>query len=263
MIQPHIMDLREKIVLITGATGAMGSACARALVAAGATVVLVSRARERLSSLLDEFGPQARAIEGNVAQRGEAERIVQQAAASYGRLDILVNTAGGATVGGLMDLSDEQWQADLDLKLLGYLRMMRAAAGVMRGQGGGRIINIVGLAGHEPYSLLTTPSVINAALLALTKSAADELASDHILVNAINPNAAADALGDRMIEALAQAQGVSPQDIRSYLTQATPLGRLVTPEDVAATVLFYASAQSAFLTGTSLPLDGGAHRSMA
>jgi 3-oxoacyl-[acyl-carrier protein] reductase len=179
------------------------------------------------------------------------------------KLDILVNNAGGATVGSLMSL-DETWKADIDFKLLGYMRMMRAAAAAMREQGGGRIVNVVGLAGHEPYHLLTVPSVVNAGLLALTKSAADELAADGVVVNAVNPNAAETGLGDRMIEELAAAQGTSSKEVREYLVGATPpLGRLARPEDFAATVLFYASGLSGFATGTSLTIDGGAHRAIA
>jgi 3-oxoacyl-[acyl-carrier protein] reductase len=124
-------------------------------------------------------------------------------------------------------------------------------------------VNIVGLAGHEPYHLLTLPSVVNAGLLALTKTAADELARDGILVNAVNPNAARTDLGDRMIEELAAAQGVSGKEVREYLVGSTPLGRLARPEDVAAAVLFYASELSGFVTGTSLTVDGGAHRAIA
>ena len=104
---------------------------------------------------------------------------------------------------------------------------------------------------------------MNAGLLALTKTAADELAPDGITVNAVNPNAATTGLGDRMVEALAEAQGVTPKEVRDYMVGATPLGRLVGPEDVASAVLFYASDLSAFVTGTSLTLDGGAHRAIA
>jgi NAD(P)-dependent dehydrogenase (short-subunit alcohol dehydrogenase family) len=213
--------------------------------------------------LADDLGEHALIVEGDVSRRGEADRIVQTVVDSQGRLDMLVNNAGGATVGGLMALSDETWQADIDLKLLGYIRMMRAAAKAMRAQGGGKIVNIIGLAGHEPYHLLTAPSVVNAGLLALTKSAADELAGDHILVNAINPNAAATGLGDRMIAALAKAQGASSQQVHDYLIGATPLKRLAQPEDVAKAVLFYASDLATFLTGTSLTIDGGAHHAIA
>lgn len=133
----------------------------------------------------------------------------------------------------------------------------------MRERGGGRVINIIGLAGHEPYHLLTAASVVNAGLLALTKSAADELAGAGIRVNAINPNAAETGLGDRMIADLATAQGVTGEDVRRHLIGSTPLGQLARPEDVAAAVLFYASDLSAFVTGTSLTLDGGAHRAIA
>ncbi len=257
------LDLEGRVALVTGASGGFGAAIARALAGAGAGVVLVGRDGDRLRPLVDELGGLATAIQGDVSHANEAQRIVEEAVAARGRLDALVNNAGGATVGGLMDLSDGAWQEDVDLKLFGYLRMMRAAAGAMRRQGGGRIVNVIGLAGHEPYHLLTAPSVVNAGLLALTKAAADELARDNITVNAVNPNAAATGRGDRMIDALAAAQSATPDQVRDYLVGATPLGRLARPDDVAAVVLFYASRLSTFLTGTSLTVDGGAHRAIA
>ena len=263
MSNQRLLDLRERVAVVTGASGGFGAESARNLAEAGARIVLVGREEARLRPLAEEIGDRATTVEGDVSKRGEPDRIVDAAVADHGRLDILVNAAGGATVGGLMDLDDETWQADLDLKLLGYLRSMRAAAKVMREHGGGRIVNIVGLAGHEPYHLLTVPSVLNAGLLALTKTAADELAADGILVNAVNPNAAETGLGDRMIEELATAQGVSGKEVREYLTGSTPLGRLAKPEDVAAAVLYYASGLSGFVTGTSLTIDGGAHRAIA
>jgi NAD(P)-dependent dehydrogenase (short-subunit alcohol dehydrogenase family) len=263
MQDQRLLDLRERVAVVTGASGSFGAESARALAGAGAKVVLVGREEARLRPLTEEFGDRVAVLEGNVSKAGEADRIVEMVVADHGRLDILVNAAGGATVGGLMDLGDETWQADLDLKLLGYMRAMRAAAKVMREQSGGRIINIVGLAGREPYHLLTAPSVVNAGLLALTKTAADELAGDDIRVNAVNPNAAEGPLGDTMIEELAVAQGLSGKQVRNYLVGSTPLGRLTRPADIAAAVLFYASDLSAFVTGTSLTIDGGAHRAVA
>ena len=259
----QLFDLQGRVAVVTGASGGFGAESARALAEAGAKVVLVGRDNTRLRPLTEELRGSAAIVEGDVSKEGEADRIVCAVVSDHGKLDILINAAGSATVGGLMDLDDETWQADIDLKLLGYIRMMRAAARVMQEQGGGRIVNIIGLAGHEPYHLLTVPSVINAALLALTKSAADELAGDNILVNAVNPNAAETGLGDRMIEELAAAQGSSGEEVRNYLVGSTPLGRLARPEDVAAAVLFYASDLSAFVTGTSLTIDGGAHRAIA
>lgn len=259
----EVFGLREKVAVVTGASGGFGAEIARVLDKADARVVLVGRDRQRLAPLLGELGARATMVEGDVSREGEPERVVRVVAEKHGRLDVLVNAAGGATVGGLMDLPDEAWRSDLDLKLFGYLRMMRAAAEVMRDSGGGKIVNVIGLAGHEPYHLLTAPSVVNAALLALTKTAADELASEGITVNAVNPNAATTGLGDRMVEALAEAQGATPEQVRDYLVGSTPLGRLVGTEDVASAVLFYASELSGFVTGTSLTLDGGAHRAIA
>lgn len=259
----ELFGIREKVAVVTGASGGFGAEIARVLDEAGARVVLIGRDRRRLASVLGGLGERATIAEGDVSREGEPERLVRRVAEEHGRLDVLVNVAGGATVGGLMDLTDEAWRSDLDLKLFGYLRMMRAAAGVMRERGGGRIVNVVGLAGHEPYHLLTVPSVINAGLLALTKTASDELASEGITVNAVNPNAATTGLGDRMVAALAEAQGVTSEEVHDYLVGSTPLGRLVGPQDVASAVLFYASDLSSFVTGTSLTLDGGAHRAIA
>jgi len=258
-----LFGLQGRVAAVTGASGGFGAEVARALAGAGARVVLIGRDRRRLAPLLADLGEGAAAVEGDVSRKGEPERVVDRVVVGHGRLDVLVNAAGGATVGGLMDLTDEAWRSDIDLKLLGYLRMMRASAGAMRGRGGGRIVNVVGLAGHEPYHLLTAASVVNAGLLALTKTAADELAPDGITVNAVNPNAATTGLGDKMVEGLARAQGATPEQVRGYLVGSTPLGRLVSPEDVAAAVLFYASDLSGFVTGTSLALDGGAHRAIA
>lgn len=258
-----LFGLEGKVAVVTGASGGFGAEVARVLDSAGARVALVGRDRRKLAPLLAELGEDATAVEGDVSRDGEPERVVGRVVGNHGRLDVLVNAAGGATVGGLMDLTDEAWRSDIDLKFFGYLRMMRAAAGAMRGRGGGRIVNVVGLAGHEPYHLLTAPSVMNAGLLALTKTASDELASGGITVNAVNPNAATTGLGDRMVRNLAAAQGATPEQVRDYLVDSTPLGRLVGPGDVASAVLFYASDLSGFVTGTSLTLDGGAHRAIA
>ena len=263
------MDIRQRpnlagqVAVVTGASGSFGAAISRCLALAGATVALVGRDAARLGPLADELGERALVVESDVAQPGAAERIVGQVAAARGRLDVLVNNAGGATVGGLLDLDDATWRRDVELKLFGALRLLRAAAPVMREGGGGRVVNVAGLAGHEPYHLLTIASVVNAGLLALTKTAADELAAANIRVNAVNPNAAETGLGERMIAELARAQGTTSQVVRDYLVGATPLGRLARPDDVAAAVLFYASDLSAFLTGTSLTVDGGAHRGIA
>jgi NAD(P)-dependent dehydrogenase (short-subunit alcohol dehydrogenase family) len=259
----ELFGLRGKVAAVTGASGGLGMEIARVLDGSGAKVVLIGRDRRKLAPLLAGLKKGAIAVEGDVSRDGESERMVDRVVQDHGRLDVLVNAAGGATVGGLMDLSDEAWRTDIDLKLLGYLRMMRAAAGVMQEGGGGRIVNVVGLAGHEPYHLLTAPSVLNAGLLALTKTAADELAPANITVNAVNPNAATTGLGDEMVEGLAEAQGATPEQVRDYLVGSTPLGRLVGPGDVASAVLFYASDLSGFVTGTSLALDGGAHRAIA
>ena len=256
--------LHGRVAIITGAAGGFGSAITRTLAGAGARIVLVGRDAARLEVLRSSLGDdRASVVAGDLSVVDEGDRIVERSSALWGPPDILVNCTGGATVGGLMSVEDATWRADIDGKLLAYVRMMRACARAMGPRRRGRIINVIGLAGHEPYHLLTVPSAINAALLALTKTVADELAPDGILVNAVNPNAADTELGDRMIANLAAAQHAAPSQVREYLVGATPLARLARPADVANAVLFYASGLSSFLTGTSLTVDGGAHRAIA
>ncbi len=126
MQDQRLLDLRERIAVVTGASGGFGAESARALAGAGAKVVLVGRDEARLRPLAEELGDRAVVVEGDVSKPGEADRVLETVVADYGRLDILVNAAGGATVGGLMNLGDETWEADIDLKLLGYLRMWRS-----------------------------------------------------------------------------------------------------------------------------------------
>ena len=145
----QLFDLQGRVAVVTGASGGFGAESARTLAEAGAKVVLVGRDNTRLRPLTEELRGSAAIVEGDVSKEGEADRIVCTVVSDHGKLDILINAAGSATVGGLMDLDDETWQADIDLKLLGYIRMMHAAARVMQEQGGGRIVNIIGLAGHD------------------------------------------------------------------------------------------------------------------
>jgi 3-oxoacyl-[acyl-carrier protein] reductase len=259
----HSDLLDGQVAIVTGASGNFGAAIAERLAGAGACIALVGRQADRLRHIAARLPEHTAIVEADVSRAGEADRIVAIVEERFGHLDILVNNAGGATVGGLLALTEDEWKQDIDLKLLGYMRLMRASALVMRNGRGGRIVNVIGLAGHEPYHLLTSASVVNAGLLALTKTAADELAGANIRVNAVNPNAASTGLGDRMIIDLARAQGTTPEAVRSYLVSMTPLKRLAEPEDVAAAVLFYASNMSTFMTGSSLTVDGGAHRAVA
>jgi NADP-dependent 3-hydroxy acid dehydrogenase YdfG len=134
----QLIKLDGKVAIVTGASGGFGVAIATTLASAGAQLALVGRDRRKMRRLADQLDDRTLIVEGDVSRPGEGDRIVEVVVDSQGRLDILVNTAGGATVGGLMALSDEIWQADIDLKLLGYMRMMRAAAKAMQAQGGGK-----------------------------------------------------------------------------------------------------------------------------
>ena len=148
------LELKGKIALVTGASKGIGRAIARGLAREGARVALVARDKAALEEAAGELktrhGTETLVVPANLAQRADVERVVATTHQALGRIDILVNNAGAIRGGDFLRIPDEQWTGDWDLKLLGYIRMARAVFPLMKGQGGGRIVNVVGAAARNP-----------------------------------------------------------------------------------------------------------------
>ena len=241
--------LSKKVAVVTGASRGIGRAIALALVAQGAKVVASARNAQALDALVAEIeaqGGEATAVAGDVALESDAARLVEQAVAAYGQIDVLVNNAGITRDGLLLRMKDEDWDAVIDTNLKGAFHCIRAVAKVMSKQRSGRIINISSVVGEMGNAGQANYCASKAGLLGLTKSVARELARRNITVNAITPGFIVTDMTDGMTD-----------KARETMTEQIPLGRLGEADDVANAVIFLASEQSSYVTGQVLGVNGG------
>ena len=188
--------------------------------------------------------------------------IVEATVARFGRIDVLVNNAGAAPGGLLLDLTEEDWHKALELKFLGYVRCMKAVIPHMLRQGGGRIVNIVGNDGVKPIGVELTPSAANAADLAVTVALAEQYGRHTICINAINPGPVATERWDGLIGGIARIRQISVAEAQKRAEVSIPLGRICTPEEVANVAVFVASERASFMNGAVITLDGGQRKAL-
>ncbi len=241
--------LSDKVAIITGASRGIGRYISVALAAQGVKVVASARNAEALESLTAEIkaqGGEALAVVADVAVEAEANNLVEQAVATYGKLDILINNAGITRDGLLLRMKSDDWDAVLDTNLKGAFLCTRAAAKFMSKQRSGRIINISSVVGEMGNAGQANYCASKAGLLGLTKSVARELARRNVTVNAVTPGFIVTEMTEKMTD-----------KAREAMTEQIPLGRLGEAEDVANAVLFLASDQSAYITGQVLGVNGG------
>ena len=241
--------LSDKVAVVTGASRGIGRVIAVALAGQGAKVVASARNAEALESLVAEIraqGGEALGVAGDVALEADANELVGQAVATYGKVDILVNNAGITRDGLLLRMKNDDWDAVLDTNLKGAFHCTRAAAKVMSKQRYGRIINMSSVVGEMGNAGQANYCASKAGLIGLTKSVARELARRNVTVNAITPGFIVTDMTDDMTD-----------KAREAMTEQIPLGRLGEPADVAHAVLFLASEQSSYITGQVLGVNGG------
>jgi NAD(P)-dependent dehydrogenase (short-subunit alcohol dehydrogenase family) len=255
------LGLNGKVAAITGGSEGIGLATALRLSAEGAVVGICARRQEPLeraaAMIRDAGAADVLALPSDMTRPGEPERFIAEVVKRFGRLDILVNNAGREAVGPFEDTDDTAWQADLDLKLFGAVRSIRAALPHMRNAGGGRIINITHVGAKQPRARSVPTSVTRAAGIALTKALSKEYAAAGILVNTVCVGIIWSSQWER--RRLAMASPTSKQEYERQLVaeRGIPLGRLGKSEEVASLIVFLASAQAAYITGTSVNIDGG------
>lgn len=254
-------ELADRVVLVTGAGGGIGLACAARMLAAGARIVGVDL-------VLDDFaalgGPdRVRAVEADLREPHTAERVVATALEAYGRVDVLVNNAGVARVRtSFLDTTDEDWAATLELNLLGYVRAARAVLPPMLAAGRGVLVHIASEAARMPNPRLPDYSVSKAAVLMLSKVLATEFTARGVRSNVVSPAFIRTPIYDRpggLADSLAAEFGVDRETaLKRYVElNRIPVGRLGTPEEVAETVTFLASDRASFVSGANFCVDGG------
>lgn len=261
------LGLGGKVAAITGGSEGIGLATAHRLAAEGARVAICARRAEILQSAADAVraatGAEVLAVVADMAKPGDPERFVGQTLERFGRIDVLVNNAGREAIGPFEAASDDAWHADLDLKLFGAIRAIRAALPAMRRDGGGRIINVTHIGAKQPRARSVPTSVSRAAGIALTKALSKELAEAGILVNTVCVGLIWSGQWERRRLMLSPPPPLQEYEHRIMAERAAvlapiPLGRMGRPEEVADLIAFLASARAAYITGTAINVDGGA-----
>ena len=241
-----MFDLTGKTALVTGASGGIGADIARALHGAGATVALSGTRREPLEALAAELGARAHVLTCNLSLVEEVEALVKRATEAMGSVDILVNNAGITRDGLAMRMSDEDWQAVIDVNLTATFRLCRAAIRGMMKARWGRIVNISSVVGTTGNAGQVNYAASKAGMVGMSKSLAAEVASRGITVNCVAPGFITTAMTDKLNEA--QKAGI---------LGAVPAGRMGEPAEIAAAVLYLASAEAGYVTGATLHVNGG------
>ncbi len=241
-----MFDLTGKTALVTGASGGIGGAIARALHAQGAQVVLSGTRREVLEASAAALGERAHVVVADLAEAAAADGLIANAERAAGPIDILVNNAGLTRDMLALRLKDEDWQAVLDVDLTAPFRLARAALRGMLKRRAGRIIGISSIVGSTGNAGQANYAAAKAGLVAMSKSLAQEVGSRGITVNVVAPG----FVETPMTDALGEVQ-------RQRLLGAIPLGRMGQPADVGAAVVYLASDEAGWVTGATLHVNGG------
>ncbi|MBI2241504.1 MAG: 3-oxoacyl-[acyl-carrier-protein] reductase [Magnetospirillum gryphiswaldense] len=242
-----MFDLTGKTALVTGASGGIGGAIAKALHDAGATVAIHGTRREALDALAAELKDRVHVLPANLSKAEEVEQLAKDAEAALGgALDILVNNAGITKDGLVMRMKDEDWDAVINVNLTAAFRLCRAAIKGMMKRRSGRIINITSIVGVTGNPGQVNYCASKAGMIGMTKSLAQEVASRNVTVNAVAPGFIATAMTDELND-----------EQKARINSQIPAGRMGSAEEIAAAVLYLASNEAAYVTGQTLHVNGG------
>ena len=255
------MILSDQVALVTGAGQGIGKATALALAGAGAHVAVVDingQQAEETGSAVMALGPRGLALQADVGNLQDIDRMVRQTVETFGKVDILVNNAGVTRRAYIMDLTEEDWDRIHRVNAKGVFFCLQRVAREMMPQRSGRIINIASIAG-KGYAGTSNAAYAasKGAVISLTKIAAQQLGAHNINVNAICPGVTRTALSEANLSVRAQEEGVSIAEMERRRTQVIPIGRANDPEDIAAMAVFLASPGARNITGQSFNVDGG------
>ena len=242
------MRLQNKTAIITGGGSGIGLACARLFAQEGARVAIFGRRQDRLDQAQKEIGDSILAVQGNITQKQDTERLVETAVKQLGKVDILINNAGIFGGAPVHETDDALWDQTFIINMRGVFQLTRKVLPQMIAQGSGSIIHISSILGMIAVPQTAAYNASKGALNQFSKFIAVEYGGQGIRSNSVCPG----MIETEMTEELRSDQALMQEFLKGY-----PLGRFGKPEEVAQACLFLASDESAFITGTTLPIDGG------
>lgn len=255
------LGLKDKIALVTASSKGLGKAVAFGLAREGAKVAICARGKYSLEETAGDIrsatGTEVLPVVTDLTKAEDIKNLVKETITKFGRIDILFTNAGGPPPGRFMDFNDDDWKKAFELNLLSVVRLCKEVIPYMQKQGGGRIIHSTSISVKQPLENLVLSNSLRAGVIGLSKTLANELGPDNILVNAVCPGATSTERFENIVKARAEREGISEEGAKLGWTDAIPLGRLGTPEEFANLVVFLASEKASNITGTAIQVDGG------
>ncbi len=254
------LGLKDRVAFISGGSQGIGAAAAKVLCEEGARVAVAARSADSLEQLakeiLERCGASILTVQADFSRPEDIQRSIGEAVTRLGGLDILVNSAGSSMFGRFHQVPDETWQGDFNLKFFGTVRACRAALPHLRKSAAGRIINVAGNSGLQPYMWHLPGGAANASLVNFTHSLAQEVIPDRILVTAVCPGPVETRRLQKQIKTMAELWQMPLEKARKDFYDGLPLKRAATAEEVAYLIAFLASDKASYISGTAVTIDG-------
>ena len=260
------LGLRDKGALVAASSRGLGKAIAYELSQEGARVAICARGQEGLEATADEIhqatGAEVFPVVADVSRSDDCQRLVESVQEHFGAVDILVTNAGGPPAGYLLDLQEQDWHAAVELTLMSAVRLIGLVLPSMQERRWGRIINMASISVKQPIEDLILSNSIRAAVVGMAKTIATQFAAEGVTVNSICPTYTLTERVGNLARARAEREGISYDEVLDAYRNQVPARRLGQPEEIAALVAFLASERAAFITGTTIQVDGGAYRGL-
>ncbi|WAH35213.1 SDR family NAD(P)-dependent oxidoreductase [Alicyclobacillus dauci] len=261
------LGLKNKVVFITGGSKGIGRQTALTFAKEGARVALVARSQEGLEQarkMIQEEVSNAEVltIAADLQKEEDAVRAAREAVDTFGQIDVLINCAGAAPGGLLLELTEEDWDFAMGLKFRGYVRVTKAVVPQFLKQGHGVIVNVVGNDGVKPSWWELTGTAVNAADLAVMSALADQYGRENIRINCVNPGPVDTGRWDGLTSAYSRDMNVSKEVADEFARKSMPFRRIASPQEVADVVVFLASDRASFVHNAVVNIDGGQRKAI-
>jgi 3-oxoacyl-[acyl-carrier protein] reductase len=256
--------IQGRTALVVAASQGLGFAAAKELAGEGVNLVICSRDRQKIEAAAEKIKQHGNVnvlpVVADVRKSADVQSVIDHATEAYGSIDILITNAGGPPAGNFDDVSDEKWLSGVELTLLSAIRFIRGAVPLMKNNKWGRIVNILSISVKQPIAGLIVSNTIRPGLVGLSKSLSDEVATFGITINNVCPGWTKTERVEELMAFRAQQQNISREQATAEIEQNIPMKRMGQPQELAALIAFLCSERASYITGATIPVDGGSYR---